>query len=151
MLVRQAQHTSVVRLPGLLDAGEVQQIVRCAEDVRAAYPSAMLSFNDRSSLSKRGNWTTTYLHTGGHFKDSLPAIYGKLEAAAHAVDAENWQMMEGQSSGAQPGVPGVHVRTLEHHQVESGGSLPEQEHYDSGSLVTLDVMLSGLYLRFASP
>eukprot|EP01047_Picozoa_sp_COSAG01_P128659 COSAG01_NODE_58035_length_308_cov_1.339713_1_plen_38_part_10 len=38
MLVRQAQHTSVVRLPGLLDVGEVQQIVRCAEDVRAAYP-----------------------------------------------------------------------------------------------------------------
>ena len=58
----------------------------------------------------------------------------KLIAAARDVDArERWNLLS-----TRDHVP----RVVEYHVVEPGGSLPHVDHYDAGSLVTIDVMLS---------
>ena len=118
----EAQATRVVRVRNLLSDDELASVHALASDSRLGIEE------------KRKGWRTTYLSTDGAFARELPALKAKLIAAARDVDArERWNLL-----GTRDYVP----RVVEYHVVEPGGSLPHVDHYDAGSLVTIDVMLS---------
>ena len=64
----------------------------------------------------------------------LPEILEKLLDAARRVDAENWRLLPAAQSPAP--------RVVEYHSVGTNGSLPWPRHFDEGSLLTIDAMLS---------
>ena len=133
MNILEAQRTRVVRVPSLLDVGEVALLLALREQVQASDAQATLTFQDDVNLSQRGNWETVYIHSQGAFRARLPEVHAKLCAAVRAADAsEGWSLLSGD----------FNARTCEVHTVADGGTLPEPKHYDSGSLVTIDVMLA---------
>lgn len=84
-------------------------------------------------------WETTYLHTDSHFARVCPGLRARLLALAERVDAvEGWGLLSGER---QPH-SAARLRTVELHCVRQGGALADRDHYDGGSLVTVDVMLS---------
>ena len=130
MSVSQAQRTPTVRVPGFVDAAEVAQILKSYVSLRDKCGLATQKHGEASS-----NWTTTFLHTDGNFVAALPLLRQKVLDAAIAVDAQQgWGLLD-------TGAPFA-LRVVEIHTVGPGGSLPEHKHFDHGSLVTVDVMLS---------
>ena len=89
-----------------------------------------------------------YMHTGGAFHERLPEIHAKLRGAVESTDREQgWDLLGAQAEPKQGAAAAdrgreVCVRTAEVHEVHEGGTLPEPKHYDAGSLITIDVMLS---------
>ena len=128
-----AQRTTVVRFPQLLTREEVEQIRGLADEVEALDTSAVLDFSKDPETAHRGAWKTVYLQSGA-FRDRLPdTIRQKLtDAVAQADKAQRWRLLDCEHG----------VRNAEVHAVGTGGCLPEPTHHDTGSLITLDVMLS---------
>lgn len=131
MAVAQAQRTRAVRVENVFSSKEIKKLldghVRVRDDCGAV-------------LKKHGegaqNWSTTFLHTDGIFAAAFPKLRKKILETAAAVDAaEGWGLLD-----AAPTTPAL--RCVELHTVGVGGALPEQKHYDHGSLVTVDIMLS---------
>ena len=141
MPVALAQRTAAVRTPRFLVAEEIERLLaahsalrdRCGIlRTRAAVPDGEGSEGSEG----RGNWGTTFLHTDGQFARALPGLRQKLLDLASRVDKEHgWDLLS-----ASPAPP--RLRCVELHTVGPGGSLPEREHYDNGSLITIDIMLS---------
>jgi hypothetical protein len=92
-----------------------------------------------SDRRDRPNWRTRYLHTNGLFAQRCARILQKLLRAVRAADAEKEN-----GPGILKGISGsqLAVRCVEHHVVKPGGALPDPTHFDSGSLLTIDVMLA---------
>jgi hypothetical protein len=92
---------------------------------------------------RSGAWDTLYLQTGGAFSTHLPSLAGRLLAAAREVDeAQGWHLLG--SAGRR-----VTMRVVEYHTVRTHGSLPWAHHFDEGSLLTIDCMLSCPAVDFA--
>eukprot|EP00966_Prymnesium_polylepis_P265938 6142986-Prymnesium_polylepis.2 len=125
----EAQRTQVVRIPQLLNDDDISAIHALA--ARLGVPGCSPQARHRS-----GMWGTTYLSAGGAFRAALPGLYAKLISAAREVDAEHWGVLQ-RAKG--PVVP----RVVEYHRVQTHGSLPWLHHFDEGSLITIDAMLSG--------
>lgn len=108
---------------------------------------------------------TTYLSTDNLFERRHPELVQRLVAAALEADkAQHWAILHpsfgtagataaacgsdcmassnGSSSGSSDSEDYLNVRVMELHDVEPGGALSDPQHFDGGSLVTLDVMLS---------
>jgi hypothetical protein len=116
----------VVALKGLLTAEDIGALHALAARLGGAAGSEY-RVSDCS-------WKVVFLHTDGHFRTELPALRAKLEAAARRVDAaEGWGLALAR---------GLAVRCVEYHRMELGASLPDTGHYDEGSLITLDCMLT---------
>merc|ERR1711920_418581 len=104
--------------------------------------------SDATSASSSSSWHTTFLHAGYSFQQRLPALHQKLRQAALTTDNLNWGICKGASASlsgsnaAAEQLDEVRIRTIELHEVGPGGALPQRDHVDSGSCVTLDVMLS---------
>jgi len=114
-----AQSSHVVCLPGLLDPEEVSAIRGLAQTldfIDPIHPSHLIRF----------------LHGGGLFQQSLPQVHEKLMQAVIKAGREQWGVI-----GEVP-----RVRVIEFHEYSVGGNLKEKEHYDEGSLITIDVRLS---------
>jgi hypothetical protein len=58
------------------------------------------------------------------------------------TDDSNWGFLRGRSSDR------VNFRTVEFHEYSAGGQLTTANHYDAGSLLTLDIMLSAPSVDF---
>ena len=130
MSVAQAQRTAAVRVPAFLSAVEVKELLAQYAALRDVCGVATQKHGNASH-----NWTTTFLHTDRHFSTALPGLRQKVIDAAVKVDAEQgWGLLD-------TGLPYA-LRVVEIHTVGPGGSLPEHKHFDHGSLVTVDVMLS---------
>mmetsp|Transcript_4351 Transcript_4351/g.14731 ORF Transcript_4351/g.14731 Transcript_4351/m.14731 type:complete len:344 (+) Transcript_4351:37-1068(+) len=182
----EASRLQAVRLPALLSAGEIQELLEVASDVRASGLATLhrtgtsnlavvhLQDSVASSLSIAAppwKWRTTYLHVGHTFQQRLGPLCTKLQLAALSVDADHWGICASASRhfsahralsgpdgvfscdgcrGGEGGHQGkcddvaawINVRTVELHEVAPGGSLPHRDHFDNGSCVTIDVMLS---------
>ena len=134
-LSAEAQPTQVVRIPGLLSASEVEAIHELHAELKPQLGSAGRTGGNQAAAYRNGKWETSYLSTDGLFAKHMPELRAKLMETARRVDEENWGLMRRAES---PVVP----RCVEYHTVEPGGSLPYPTHYDAGSLVTIDVMLS---------
>ncbi|CAE7405792.1 unnamed protein product [Symbiodinium sp. CCMP2592] len=79
------------------------------------------------------SWTTTFLHTNGEFQKREPELVSRIRALAAKVNCE-----EGWSMPVEEG----NLRCIEHHEYLNGGGLADHHHRDTGSLVTIDLMLS---------
>mmetsp|Transcript_36641 Transcript_36641/g.92198 ORF Transcript_36641/g.92198 Transcript_36641/m.92198 type:complete len:234 (-) Transcript_36641:55-756(-) len=127
----EAQQTRPILVQSLLNEEEIQQIKSLSADAASS---------GRIKMSGgKGNWNTRYLHADGLFQDGAPKLLQKLLDAALAADAgpAGWNLLvQAQKHGR------LNPRVIEHHVVTSGGTLSDKYHFDEGSLVTIDVMLS---------
>ncbi len=131
MNVAQAQQSRVVTIKELLSPAEVAKV--------RAVASQFAETAGRDISKSDGRWETLYLHTDGYFRRACPEILEKITAAvARAESAE--PSMKKLLTSRQPGEVGV--RCIEYHEVRPGGSLPDLKHYDIGSLLTVDIMIS---------
>lgn len=142
-----AQASHVIALKNLLTPDEVQLVLDLAEHAATSDPSVVF---DRSSWSWPAapdstteyvtpppHWQVVFLQANHLLQTHLPAVARKLAAAARSVDAgEQWNATCGMSD-AQVG-----IRCAEVHTQTRGGGLPDPQHRDHGSLITVDVMLS---------
>ncbi|CAK0798557.1 unnamed protein product [Prorocentrum cordatum] len=152
---------AAVRLPMLLDEGEIEEVLELGREVKAAGGATEYRLgssahsvvrsadagSDPASASSSSPWHTTFLHTGHLFQQRLPALSLKLRQAVLSTDGLNWGIcrkaaasLSGSNVAGEP-LDEVRMRTIELHEVGPGGALPQRDHVDSGSCVTLDVML----------
>lgn len=137
MPVQAAQRTAVVCVPGALTSAEVKQLLTAHPTLRGSC-GVLRTKSGGASVEGRGNWGTTYLHTDGIFAEAFPRIRQKILNLAASVDREQgWNLLTSPPSPPQ-------LRCVELHTVGRGGSLPEQTHYDHGSLITVDILLSNV-------
>ena len=124
-----AQRTTVARVPGFLSDEEIAALHAAAASVRERQGERL-----RSNGLEDGSWRTVFLNH--HLRRLLPDLHARLWAAARQVDAEQgWNVLDG-------GRRALALRCAEHHTVLHRGGLPIQRHYDHGSLITMDIMLS---------
>ena len=122
-----AQRMQVVRMPGFLKESELRAIDALGEEhARIHGPPA-------ASAPNRPLWRTQYLNAGGLARGREPALLDKLVDLAKSVDGEHFG---GRAAAADAG-----ARCVELHSCGVGSSLDDPMHFDSGSIVTLDVML----------
>ena len=132
----EAQRSSVVRLCNFLSDAEIQSVHELAARLGDAGRSV------ESAAYRTGAWDTSYLQAGGAFASQLPALAAKLVDAAREVDeAQGWRLLADK--------PRVTMRVVEYHTVKTHGSLPWAHHFDEGSLLTIDCMLSDPTTDFA--
>lgn len=136
MEVAAAQVTKMVRLPQVLSPNEVEATLAWCRSVRDRCGS-----DDAKHADTRG-WHTQFLHTAGLFAREQPVLRRKILAAALAVDKQQgWGLLRGLEPAMDSGrVP--RFRCVELHTVARGGAITDLAHYDHGSLVTVDIMLS---------
>ena len=132
-----AQRTSVVRLPQFLSEAGIERLFAAAEvvchDLEQAGHVGRHDLAYRQSSPKQ-TWTTVFLNH--RLAELLPEMHERLFYAARQVDAhEGWELLG-------PGRHPLNFRVAELHTVQPGGVLPSPTHYDYGSLMTLDLMLS---------
>lgn len=135
-----AQASDVVRVENLLSAKEIEQLLELADSTAADDPSVVF---DRSGWSgaageaeRKPHWQVVFLQANHVLQNELPHITRKLIEAARAADAHAWN--------ATGGLLDEHIgiRCAEVHTQQRGGGLPDPQHRDHGSLLTLDLMLS---------
>ena len=76
---------------------------------------------------------TGYLHCGGRMARDLPELLAKTMSVMREADADSWGLLQGVDD---------QVRVLEYHEYTRGGAVANPKHCDSGSLVTMSVLLS---------
>jgi len=124
-----AQRTSVVRIPAFVDDTEIGAIHAAAAAVRADAGERL-----RSNGLEEDTWSTVFFNH--RLAELLPSIYEKLVAAARQADAAHgWNVLDAERQS-------LAMRCAEYHTVHTAGGLPIKKHYDYGSLVTMDIMLS---------
>lgn len=121
----QAQLTHVVLLPRILSDMDVAAILELG--VRQANGGQALV----NLKTGNPNWRTQYLTA---FRSDLPELAAKIEAKVREADTAHWQLLDGR--------PCVTMRCVELHDVSVEGALAEPKHFDRGSILTVDVMLS---------
>lgn len=125
-----AQKTAVCRIKKFLTD----------DDINAIHSAAATARDLGSKVASRSNglqddsWLTVFLNH--RLPELLPDIHERLIAAAKdADDRSNWRVLT-------PDRHQISLRCAEYHTVRTSGGLPMNKHYDAGSLVTMDLMLS---------
>lgn len=131
-----AQRTRPVHFPGALSEAEVKALLDMAVTVRDAGGATL------RRPAEGGEYRTTWLQAAP-LPAKARAIIGKLVELMVFADCEaGWQLLQHGSEHQ--------VRCVEFHECEAVGAseegvstgAPSWTHYDAGSLVTLDLMLS---------
>ena len=135
-LTAEAQRTAVHHIPKLLSEEEVDQVHAIAAELKPHVGSDGRNENNVAAAYRSGKWETLYLSTDNRIQQRAPWLRERLVAACHESDENRgWKMLERATTP-------LGVRCVEYHTVEPGGSLPFPTHFDSSSLITIDVMLS---------
>ena len=124
--VAAAQAVPVAALAGVLAREDVEAVAALAARLKRTRPDAR--------QCNGGAWTTVYLSCGRAFQRELPVLASRLVHAAKRAAAD--QM------GLDLRGVDLRVRCVEHHEMAAGGALADECHYDSGSVLTIDVMLA---------
>ena len=80
----------------------------------------------------------THLHAGDALATDAPSVRAKLLQAAFDADAGRCE--SGGGWGLLPGRP-VFLRSAEYHSYSSGGGVTEENHRDTGSVLTMSIYL----------
>ena len=124
-----AQRTAVHRVPAFLDDASRSELHALAGRVRRDAGEVESGELTKSS----GNWKTVYLN---HQLAELPELLDGIVRVAREADAANgWDLLSSNELT-------LNLRCAELHTVLRSGGLPKPTHYDEGSLVTVDIMLS---------
>lgn len=130
--VEWARTTSVVKLPNFLSNDEIDELHRVAAELQCDEASEYRGGRDAGTA-----WRVLYLQAGNGFERLLPQLHAKVRAAAADADAAGgWGLL----SPLDP--DDWSLRCAEYHSMRRSGGLPDPGHYDNGSLVTVDIMLS---------
>ena len=122
-----ARASRVVRVRNFIDDAEIDALVAAARACEADKGAV-----ERSARGA-GGWTTVYMND--RLEAELPELRARLLKAAKTADAREWGgVLENRSA--------LELRCAEFHTVVAPGNLAYEEHYDQGSLVTADIMLS---------
>lgn len=140
--------------------------VRLQSSPSMATDGSLPSWDQQGYETDRGTWSTTYLQTEYMFQNRLPELHKRVKDAAVRVDRENWGICKAALAAGEPGdklntrylrprlfllhsrdssvlnVCCLDDRVIELHTVGPTGGLPAAKHYDSGSVVTVDLMLA---------
>lgn len=131
--VEMAKDVPVAVLPGVLDATDCAAVARLAARLQKARPDAVQQVSS--------TWTTSYVSCDGTFRRELPDVAARLTAAAMAAAREQMGLCLDAVTLA--------TRCVEFHEMAEGGALSDEFHYDSGSVLTIDVMLADPRRDFA--
>ena len=129
-----AQLMEIHRFPKHMSHDDIQEILEFEKKNKG---SVGVSRRDGNGVKRMdGTWGTSYLSTNGLFQREKGNLLAKLLDAAKTADSyHNWGLLNGSQED-------FHIRVIECHTVEKGGSLRDVHHCDQGSLVTIDVMCS---------
>ncbi len=133
MPVNEAQKTTVVKVKGVLSPSEIDFILHTVKQSNlSAYTS-----NSEEDVNTNGEpiHTTTYLQTHNIFEERLGWLHQRVLRILRPLSKANQWGFHVNS------VSSFNVRVAEYHEMEVGGALRNSEHYDIGSLVTVDIML----------
>uniref|UniRef100_A0A7S2X7V4 Fe2OG dioxygenase domain-containing protein n=1 Tax=Lotharella oceanica TaxID=641309 RepID=A0A7S2X7V4_9EUKA len=132
----EAQASEVHYIRNFLSKDEILHLMDVVSTMqREGFPGVV----NRQSPGKpwlQTTWRTTYLHTNGAFEQRLPLLRKKLRQAFTEVDQRDWNLIPTFDPLS------LHFRTVEFHEYWPGGQLAQTQHYDSGSIITMDVMLA---------
>jgi hypothetical protein len=132
MALKNAQRTAVVRIPQFLSRQEVEAVLEATNGSKL--PAYTSNYGEDIDDSGSPVHTTTYLQSRRFFYKRLRWLFKRIRrAAVKQCDKNNWGFSHRNSF--------FNVRVAEFHDMRIGGSLPFAEHYDVGSLVTVDILL----------
>jgi hypothetical protein len=131
-----AQWTDVAHLRDFLSASELIEFYEGFHSWQHSNVNEIVYRGVDGNLEKGGPWRTSYLHTDGYFRTTMPLLCAKILLAMQETDMSSWQVLKGRSPGT------LNFRTVEYHEYGVGGQLSRGHHYDAGSLLTLDIMLT---------
>jgi hypothetical protein len=130
MPVTEAQRTHVFLQQGFLSREEAGRLIRKFNGLGLQpYINA-----EGEDYNAKGEWVhvTRYLQTGDCFREKFGELRDRIIALARHANAEQGWGLD---------MRAVSVRVAEFHNYRRGGSLRDMQHYDKGSLVTVDIML----------
>ena len=119
-----AQRSAVQYIPSLLDSDDIAAVFALGAEMSDELQ--WVNFDHSSAV--------TYLHRGDMFGQRCPVVKEKLRLAAVAAE----RALYGTAKRRRK----LTFRCVELHRSTRNGGLPEKEHYDRGSVVTVDVRLS---------
>ena len=149
-----AQKLRAVRKPGAVSKDEIEALLSMLPSMRKdgagvqkRTGKAAAGAGGRASRSEPGAvadddpsaWVTTYLHTNRLFQTKFALLFERLRKLALETDDEHWGIRRACEAG---NCGAVRARVIEVHEAGPGAGLAADKHYDSGSIVTLDVLLS---------
>lgn len=163
MCTKKANETSVIRVPNFLSQDEVKLVLQVIDMLGLPLYTNDANDNLPSHL-------TSYLNTNNCFELLFPWVLGRIMRLAvatnrHTEQAWGYHLTTTKASDnryysrrerrrtklaiATPNTlaatdrfgPGINVRVAEYHEMRSGGSLSSMHHCDTGSLLTIDIML----------
>jgi hypothetical protein len=138
-----ARLTNAVYLPQFLGEEEVLALHVAIEKIQTDGAGRLC--RDAEGMPQIGSapWETTYLHTAGGFPRECEQLRERMLELAHNVDEEQgWGLLGSRSASDTSTMGPLNFRTVEYHEVRSGGALPNPDHFDGGSLVTVDILLT---------
>ena len=109
-----------------------EQDVLSASDIVAVLQLGKEMEDERVWRNEGKSSSVIYLQHGNAFDERLPKISRKLRALGEAAAGELYDKPQ----------HGLSTRVVELHRSTVGGGLPELDHYDLGSIITVDVRLS---------
>ena len=136
MVPAEAQKTTIIRVPNFLSAVEVDVLIEEAVAAQRAHAAGSVDRSAGGGKTTSGVWRTTYLHTGGLFRERLAPLHARIRRKIEEVDKAHWGLLEGRDPAK------LNFRTVEYHEYGVEGRLSAERHIDAGSLVTIDIMLA---------
>lgn len=125
-------YTKAVRIRGFLSRKEIRDVLTTVKQL----DHPMYTNNPIDDINKRGEavHVTSYLNTDDSFETRLAWLAQRIKRAIALVNTrEKW--------GFQLHSERANIRVAEYHEMYPEGSLSGMDHCDTGSLVTLDLML----------
>ena len=123
--------TKVFRCECFLSPQEVTDILTCVSN------AGLQRYTNNPEQDIQNSYavhTTAYLNTNNFIHLHLPWLKEKLHRLVdHANKSMRW--------GFDVHSSRFNIRVAEYHEMTEGGSLPDFDHYDIGSLITVDIML----------
>ena len=143
----EAQYTMVHKISKFLSDEEIEDLKQAIKTLQQDRKIGVVERNAKGQSAKFNDcvWRTSFLHTNGHFKSLFPSLHAKIKRKIIEVDGEVWHMIKPKrdsSDGEKDGFEHLNIRTVESHEYIQGGKLGCTKHYDAGSIVTIDIMLS---------
>ena len=130
-----AQQTKVYRQRGFLTVAEVNEI----DDSIMKLNLQCYTNNPTEDIDERGYavHTTSYINSTNILNTKLLWLRKKIVDLVHAVNVDQgWQFRTESDK--------FNIRVAEYHEMDINGSLNDPNHYDVGSLITVDIMLKGM-------
>lgn len=118
-----AQRSKVVPVPSALSPADIDRLLAWHDANERRFGSSGRTEGNGSAAYKTGAWETSFLHTDGAFAEALPDVLDRLRRHAVAADARSGSPLL-DAHGGPIAAADLRPRTVEHHVVRPGGSLP---------------------------